>query len=97
MSFRRPQKHRQDNNQGLLLELAETIGIKWVKAPPLDGWAWHVGLSAWHPVEIKDPKREGHANEYTVAQRKFIASCRMTGAPYFTWRVPADVMRFRQL
>jgi hypothetical protein len=48
-------------------------------------------------VEIKRPEREGHANEYTPAQLKFIAMCDITGAPYYTWRTDKDVLRFTQL
>ena len=97
MSFRRPQRHRKDKNEKPLLKLARAIGIQWFQAPPLDGWAWHMRLSAWYPVEVKDPKREGWVDEYTPAQRRFISMCEMTGAPYFTWRTDQDVMRFKQL
>lgn len=97
MSFKRPQRHRKDKNEKPLLALARAIGIQWLQAPPLDGWAWHANLRAWYPVEIKDPKREGHADEYTPAQRKFFHLADLTGAPYYVWRTETDVTNFRRV
>ena len=94
MSWNRWAK-RRDKNEKPLVALARKVNIQWIYAPPLDGWAWRGGMEAWYPVEVKDPKKEGRADEYTDAQIKFFAMCDSVGAPYYVWRDEKDVMAFR--
>ena len=42
-------------------------------------------------MEIKDPKREGHANEYTERQRRVMKKLRDAGAVWIVWRTVEDV------
>lgn len=93
MSFKRPQIHRIDSNHHELVDEWRRLGGKWIKAPPFDGWAWHSTWDAYWPVEIKDPKREGHADEYTKAQVKMMKELKAIGAKWFVWREKADCAR----
>ena len=109
MSYKRPQRHRQDINQGPLVKLFLELGGVWVPYAnkPFDGWGWHPkwsnylrrdvnpGLPAcgFMPIEIKRPEREGHANEYTWRQKKVLHTLQIAGATWMTWREPADVYR----
>ena len=45
------------------------------------------------PVEVKDPKREGQADEYTPLQLRFFSWCRLVGAKWLIWRTSEDVVR----
>lgn len=87
---------RRDANEKPLVELARKIGIQWIYAGPLDGWAWCIELEAWYPVEVKDPKKQGRKSEYTPAQIRFFDMCDQTGAPYYVWRTEQDVMAFKR-
>jgi hypothetical protein len=81
---------RRDKNDGELAQLAQRIGGKLVKIGPLDYWLGIRGR--WFPVEIKDPAREGHANEYTKDQREFMADCHARQLPVLIWRTSDDVL-----
>lgn len=85
--------HRKDENHDTLVEIAEQFGGYFIVAPPLDGWLYstRINLGGWLPVEIKRADREGHKNEYTPKQRKFIEACKLIEAPYRTWRSADDV------
>ena len=91
-----PQRYshnQRDTNEDPLLKLAGQLGGCWREAPPLDGWIWVPRQAQWMPVEIKDPKREKHANQYTPQQQQFIAWAERNHAPWWVWRTPEDVMR----
>jgi hypothetical protein len=45
------------------------------------------------PVEIKDPSRQGLKHEYTGAQLRFFAWCKLRGIRWFVWRDENDVLR----
>lgn len=94
MSYARPQRHRSDSNQSPLVGLFEQLGGLWVPYAnkPFDGWGWHPKWDAYMPVEIKDPKREGSAGEYTDRQRKVMEKLRKAGAQWLTWRTETDVL-----
>lgn len=83
---------RRDGNELKLLTIAKKLGITWVQGPPLDGWAGF--QSQWTPVEIKLPKRSGHADEFGERQQKFMQLCDANRLPYCIWRSAADVMNF---
>lgn len=84
---------RRDANEPALIELARRLGVLWEQAGPLDGWAYKPGRG-WHPVEIKAPSRQCHANEYEASQVAFFERCRHRGAPYVIWRTDRDVFDF---
>jgi hypothetical protein len=81
----------RDANENPLVTLAARLGAAWWPGPPLDGWVAFRGV--WRPVEIKTGAREGWADEYTPAQRRFRTWCYERHAPHLTWRNEADVMR----
>lgn len=93
MSYKRPQKHRIDTNHHELVDEWERLGGVFMKCPPFDGWIWHPTWPVYWPVEIKDPKREGHKNEYTPAQQKLMARLGLLGAKWLVWRTKEDVAR----
>lgn len=80
----------RDANEEPLLALAARFGAHWVQGPPLDGWIFWRGI--WMPVEIKMPEREGLADEYTPAQKRFLRFCAERNAPRFIWRTEDDVI-----
>lgn len=89
--MKRYNRNRRDNNEKPLLAVSERFGAKWWEDGPLDGWTLQRGV--WTPTEIKDPVREGLADEYTPQQLRFFRWCSENRAPWFTWRTDADVMR----
>lgn len=94
MSYKRPQRHRPDGNQSSLVDLFVKLGGHWMPYAnkPFDGWAYHEHFGHM-PVEIKDPKREGHANEYTERQVRLMLKMRERGIPWLVWRTDEDVLR----
>ena len=89
---KRRQITRRDGNEGPLVDLARRLGVQLEREGPLDWWAGFRGQ--WTPVEIKEPAREGHADEYTPAQRAFRDRCALHHNPLRTWRTEADVYAF---
>lgn len=57
---------RRDNNHGTLIQVVTDIGGMYIPDGPFDGWVRH--RERWHLIEIKDPKKQGWACEYTPAQ-----------------------------
>lgn len=53
----------------------------------------HLRRGKWHVVEIKNPAKEGHADEFTYDQRKFRAEVFACGGKLLTWRTKDDVFR----
>jgi hypothetical protein len=81
----------RDANEESLLQVAQAMGGRWHEGPPLDGWILWRGL--WLPVEIKMPEREGHKDEYTPAQRRFLRFCENHRGPHLIWRTVDDVIQ----
>jgi hypothetical protein len=90
---RRTRYNNRDRNEAPLLNVASRLGISWEEGGPLDGWVF-CRRRGWVPVEIKDPKREGHANEYQPSQLAFFARCKQRGSPWLVWRTEQDVLDF---
>lgn len=82
---------RRDENEDELVNLARRLGATWRYAGPLDGWLGWDGK--WTPVEVKDPKKEGHADEFRPAQTLFIHDCKVDALPFLVWRTANDVLR----
>jgi hypothetical protein len=83
---------RRDVNDSELKVFAERVGWKlWKLDTPCD----YLGLrrGVWWPIEIKDPDKEGHADEFTYDQRKFMAETFACGGRVLVWRTKEDVMR----
>ena len=93
MGMKRHNRNTRDANEAALLTVARTLGADWLEEGPLDGWLWVARQQRWVPVEIKKPEREGHAHEYTPAQRRFFTWCKACNAPWLVWRTTADVIR----
>lgn len=85
-------KHgRRDRNERSLVAVAKQLGAAWLLQGPLDGWILWRGV--WLPVEVKDPRREGRADEFTPAQQQFFEFCRANGGRWLVWRTHQDVIR----
>lgn len=95
MSHKRPQIHRVDSNHHDMVAEWERLGGVWLpySNKPFDGWIWHTRWEEYWPVEIKDPKKEGHKNEYTDRQKKVMAELKKVGAKWLVWRTKEDVAR----
>lgn len=77
---------RRDNNHHELVQIATDIGGQWLPDGPWDGWLkWR---ERWHLVEIKDPKKEGHADEFTDHQ---VVLMSRGFRPDAIWRTEHDV------
>lgn len=87
---------RRDKNDSALVKEARKLGCVFEKCGPLDYWAHWVGTRHWFPLEIKDPKREGHASEYTANQVRFMQRCRELNLKFETWRTIDDVVKSRE-
>lgn len=85
-------KNRRDLNEPEILETAKALGGAWFEWPPLDGWLWHA-KTGWIPVEIKQPRRKGKANEFTPAQLRFFEWCKANSARHLIWYTVTDVER----
>lgn len=73
--------------------LAESLGAWMIRTDfPSDWLCWW--RADWDLVEIKDPKKEGWASEYTPKQITFRAEAKSRGARLLTWRTDADVLKF---
>lgn len=90
---RRTRYNKRDRVEAPLLNVASRLGILWEEGGPLDGWAYHP-RKGWVPVEVKDPSREGRANEYEPSQLAFFSRCKQRGSPWLVWRTEQDVLDF---
>jgi hypothetical protein len=82
-------RHRRDNNESPLISLAEQLGAVWLDTGPFDGWLWWRGR--FHLCEVKDPAREGHADEFTPAQLKLIQKLNQRQIPWHKLRTEDDI------
>lgn len=83
---------RRDENEPELVALARTLGAWMIKLhEPTDWLMWYRGR--WEPVEIKDPSVQGHANEFTMAQRTFRVEAFKRGVKLIVWRTREDVLK----
>ena len=80
---------RRDVNHADLVNLAIKLGARYLPDGPFDGWI--NPLERWYLIEIKDPKKEGWASEYTEAQRRLI---KRGIKPDVVLRTDDDVLRF---
>lgn len=82
---------KRDNVEPDLIKLAQKLGAWLIKLDePCDWLMWYRGH--WGLVEIKDPSCEGHADEFTPAQRVFRAEAFRRGAKLIVWRTQDDVL-----
>lgn len=91
MSLRR-YAARRDANDNELKVFAERLGWRlWQLAKPCD----YLGLrrGQWFAIEIKNPDCEGHADEFTNDEKKFIAEVAQVGGRVMLWRTKDDVIR----
>lgn len=83
---------RRDIVEPELVKLARTLGAWMIKLDePCDWLMWYRGN--WQPVEVKDPGCEGHADEFTPAQRAFRAEAFRRGAKLIVWRTRENVIQ----
>jgi hypothetical protein len=91
MSLRR-YATRRDANEPELVGFARDLGWRlWKLDKPADWIALRRGR--WEVVEIKNPDCEGHADEFTYDERKFIAEVAAVGGRILLWRTKDDVIR----
>lgn len=83
---------RRDNNDAELKQFAERLGWKLF---PLDQPCDYMALrrGVWYALEIKNPDCEGHADEFTRDERKFMADVAACGGRVLLWRTREDVLR----
>lgn len=87
-----PKHGRRDNNDHDLVTFARQFGWRcWKLDQPCDYLALRRGV--WYALEIKNPECEGHAEEYTYDQRKFLAEVAAVGGRVLVWRTRGDVMQ----
>jgi uncharacterized protein (DUF58 family) len=83
---------RRDANEPGLIQTARRLGAEFERTDkPLDWLCLFRGQCI--PTEIKDPRKEGYANEFTQAQREFIQRCKNLGVRVWVWRSSEDVIR----
>jgi hypothetical protein len=86
---------RRDNNDPELRTFAERMGWRlWQLKEPCD----YIGLrrGVWFAIEIKNPDCEGHKDEFTYDEKKFIAEVSAVGGRILLWRTKDDVIRDSQ-
>lgn len=82
---------RRDAAEPELVKFARQFGWRlWKLDKPCDWLALRRGV--WYALEIKDPAKQGHADEYTHDQRKFMAEVAAVGGRVLVWRCKDDVL-----
>ena len=81
----------RDKNEKPLFEHARALGWLIWDEGPFDAWGCY--LRQWFPIEIKDPKKEGWAAEYTKKQKKLMGEIQQYGGRLLSWRTLDDVER----
>ncbi len=90
MSLHRYAK-RRDSNEAAIEDAAEKLGWWLIETDqPGDFIGWFRGQ--WEIIEVKDPKVQGHANEFTPSQQKFHENAKHRGAKVLVWRDVQDVV-----
>ncbi len=85
--------HRKDRNEADLLAIVRRCGCYWLEGKPFDGWVFNPRIQEWTPAEIKDPSKEGHADEFTPAQQKLLGEFSDRRIRHYIWRTEDDVIR----
>lgn len=85
--------NRRDKNESNLRNAAERCGAVWIQHGPWDAWVWIPRWGTYLPVEVKDPAKQGHANEFTASQKKMREEWQQRGMKLLIWRTTADVIR----
>jgi hypothetical protein len=82
---------RRDKNEPQLIKFAERLGAWLIPIDEPCDWLlfWR---QRWELIEIKDPNCEGHADEFTEAQKAFRAEAFRRGARLIVWRTEHDVL-----
>lgn len=84
---------RRDANENGLVSLASALGGWMIRTDhPSDFLMWAKGN--WEVVEIKDPRKEGHADEFTPSQKQIREEAARRGARLITWREQKDVLDY---
>jgi hypothetical protein len=81
---------RRDANEAAILSGVDALGGLWLAGPPFDGWLWN--HSAWHLVEVKDPRKEGWASEFTDEQVRLRIRLNERQVPYHVLRTETEVL-----
>lgn len=77
--------NKRDANEPEIVDALADLGITWIEAGPLDGWAMIKGR--FIPIECKMP-----GEPLTDSQNTFIDLCERSGWPYFIWRSGEDAI-----
>lgn len=92
MGLNRYAARRDGNDNDELRTFAERLGWRlWSLKEPCD----YLGLrrGRWYTIEIKNPHCEGHADEFTYDERKFMAEVAACGGSILLWRTKDDIIR----
>lgn len=79
--------NKRDANEFPILKALARLGVEWIEAGPLDGWAILAGR--FIPCEIKTAN-----GKLTQGQTEFIAACERNSLPYGLWRSVDDAVKF---
>jgi hypothetical protein len=87
--------NRRDENDPVLAKGARALGWWLIKTDkPGDYLGGYRG--AWYIVEIKNPEKHGHADEFTEDQKEFHVEAYRRNLPVLVWRTVEDVYRDSQ-
>ncbi len=81
---------RRDANESAILSGVDALGGLWLPGQPFDGWLWD--RHAWHLCEVKNPRKEGWASEFTDEQVRLRIRLNERHVPYHVLRTEADVL-----
>lgn len=82
---------RRDRNESAILSVVEPLHGFWLPKMVFDGFLWD--RRTWHLVEVKDPKREGHADEFTPEQLEWMIKLKERSIPLNILRTEDDVLK----
>jgi len=82
---------RRDRNESAILSGVDALGGLWLPGPPFDGWLWT--RTEWLLCEVKNPRKEGWASEFTDEQRRLIQQLNERQVPFHVLRTETDVLR----
>lgn len=83
---------KRDKNEPGLVKIAREVGWYMKKMnTPVDWLGLY--LDQWQVIEIKNPDKKGHADEFTDDEIEFHAMIKDRGGKVLIWRTEKDVIR----
>jgi hypothetical protein len=83
---------RRDAVEPEVIAFAKNLGWRfWQLGKPCDWLGLRRGV--WHAIEVKNQNQQGHADEYTPDQKKFMTEVAACGGRVLVWRTRDCVLR----